>query len=152
MEKFIKDFNDLTDEPTKIMLQKVTEHKIKFDRYKKKLILCTWSSLFIFLLLFAYMNYFIIEPYSTNAEKMFVAIVHDSTLFGLFFLLLFLGGTGSYLKKKKDKAEKEYHDLRIEIIQKSPLQWKYPFGWDERSHVFRTMKNEKDINLYHESK
>jgi hypothetical protein len=152
LEQFIKDLNEHTDEPTKVMLQKVTEHKIKFDKYKSNLILCTWISLITFIILFFYMKFFIIDPYSSSIERMFSVIVKDSTLFGLFCLLLIFSGTSSYLKKRKDKAEKEYHDLRIEIIQKSPLNWKYPFGWEERDNVFKTMKKEKDINLYHENK
>jgi hypothetical protein len=152
MEKFIKDFGTHTDEPTKVMLQNVFNHKKKFDKYKKYLILCTWSSLFFFLILFFYMNQFIIEPHASSAEKIFVAIVQDGFLFLIIGILIFLSGLGTYYKKKKDKHEKEYQDLRKEIVQKSPLQWRYPFDWEKRNEVFAKMKEVKDINLYHENK
>ncbi|KAA0550297.1 DUF2663 family protein [Bacillus sp. BGMRC 2118] len=152
MEQFIKDFGDHTDEPTKIMLQNVYNHKKKFDKFKQKLILCTWGSLGSFLLLFFYMNYFIIKPNAASAEKIFLVIVQDGFLFFLIGILIFLSGLGTYYKKKKDKHEKEYQELRKEIVSKAPLQWRYPFDWEKRNEVFSKMKEMKDINLYHENK
>ncbi|MBM7661209.1 hypothetical protein JOC85_001981 [Bacillus mesophilus] len=152
MEKFIEEFGSHTDEPTKVMLQNVYKHKVKFDSYKKKLIICTWCSLLCFLLMFFYINNFILEPYGSNADQMFAMIVSNLFLYVLIGALIFLGGLGSYLKKKKDKHEKEFQDLRKEIVQKSPIQWRYPFDWEKRNEVFAKMKEEKDINLYHENK
>lgn len=152
LEKFIQDFGSHTDEPTKVMLQNVYNHKVKFDRYKRKLIFCTWGSMITFLIGFYYINKFILEPFSTNADQLFTAIVTDSFLYLLIGILIFLGGVGSSYKRKKDKHEKEYQELRKEIVQKSHLQWRFPFDWEKRSEVFAKMKEEKDINLYHESK
>ncbi|WP_246942267.1 DUF2663 family protein [Bacillus pinisoli] len=152
MEKFIQELGSHTDEPTKIMLQNVYKHKVKFDNYKKKLIFCTWCSLFFFLILFYYINYFILKPYGTSADLMFSAIIADGFIYILIGFLIFLGGLGSHFKKKKEKHEKEYQDLRKEIVQKSHLLWRYPFDWEQRNEVFQKMKMEKDINLYHENK
>jgi hypothetical protein len=152
LEKFIEEFGSHTDEPTKVMLQNVYKHKVKFDHYKKKLILCTWGSLFCFLALFFYINNFILKPNASNADQIFSMIVSNAILYSLIGLLIFLVGLGSYLKKKKDKHEKEFQDLRKEIVQKSPIQWRYPFDWEKRNEVFAKMKEEKDINLYHENK
>ncbi|WP_456278507.1 DUF2663 family protein [Bacillus sp. AK128] len=152
MEQFIKDLGSHTDEPTKVMLQNVYKHKVKFDDYKRKLIFCTWCSLFCFLVMFGYINYFILQPNSSNADQVFGLIVSNGILYVLIGVLIFLTGLGSYLKKKKDKHEKEYQDLRKEIVQKSHLQWRYPFDWEKRSEVFAKMKEVKDINLYHENK
>jgi hypothetical protein len=152
MEPFIKEFGSHTDDPTKVMLQNVYKHKVKFDLYKRKLILCTWFSLLIFLIMFYYISNFIVEPYSSSADKMFAVIVSDTILYLLIGILVFFAGVASYFKKKKEKHEKEFHDLRKEIVQKSPLQWRYPFDWEKRNEVFAKMKEEKDINLYHENK
>jgi LPXTG-motif cell wall-anchored protein len=152
MESFIKEFGSHTDEPTKVMLQNVYKHKVKFDQYKRKLIICTWTSLLVFLIMFYYISNFIIEPNSSNAYMMFAVIVSDSIVYILIGILVFLSGVASYFKKKKEKHEKEFQDLRKEIVQKSPLQWRYPFDWEKRNEVFAKMKEVKDINLYHENK
>lgn len=152
LEKFIQEFGSHTDEPTKIMLQNVCKHKDKFDAYKRKLILCTWGSLLTFLIASYYINTYILGPYSSNADQLFTAFVTSQFLYLLIGILIFLGGVGSFYKKKKDKHEKEYQELRKEIIQKSHLQWRNPFDWEKRNEVFAKMKEEKDINLYHESK
>lgn len=152
MEQFIKDFGSHTDEPTKVMLQNVYNHKKKFDKFKRKLILCTWGSLGVFLFIFIYMNQFIIKPNAASAEQIFLVIVQDSFLFLLIGLMIFMSGLGTYYKKKKDKHEKEYQELRKEIVSKAPLQWRYPFDWEKRNEVFAKMKEMKDINLYHENK
>ncbi|MFZ3588615.1 DUF2663 family protein [Bacillus sp. DJP31] len=152
MEQFIKNFGSHTDEPTKVMLQNVFNHKKKFDLYKKNLVFCSWLSLLFFLVTFYYINQFILTPYSSEADRMFAAIVTDRLLYFLVVILLFLLGLGAYYKRKKEKHEKEYHELRKEIVQKSPLQWRYPFDWEKRHEVFAKMKEVKDINLYHENK
>ena len=51
-----------------------------------------------------------------------------------------------------EKAEKEYQLLRCEIIQKSKLLWENESEWKNRHKVFEMMKNNFDINLYHENK
>ncbi len=152
MEKFIEEFGNHTDEPTKVMLQNVYKHKVKFDGYKNKLITCTWVTLIFFTLFLLYFNFFILSLYSSDADKLFVAIVTDGILYILTITLIFFTGLGSYFKRKKEKHEKEYQDLRREIVQKSPIQWRYPFDWEKRNEVYLKMKDEKDINLYHENK
>ncbi len=55
------------------------------------------------------------------------------------------------LYTKREKAEKEYHALRSEIIDRSKDLWKED-SWKKRNEVYELMKKEWDINLYHVSK
>jgi hypothetical protein len=55
-------------------------------------------------------------------------------------------------REKKEKAEKEFHALRCEIIDKSKDLWKKEESWTSRHLVFEMMKKTFDINLYHENK
>jgi hypothetical protein len=72
----------------------------------------------------------------------------------ILVVLLIVGGyaTAQYYKKKEEKAETEYHNLRCEVIRKSTELWPQPIQWQKRHEVFSMMKNEFDINLFHESK
>ena len=56
------------------------------------------------------------------------------------------------LKKKMDKAEKEFHALRCEIVDRSKDFWKREEVWRERHKIFNVLKENYGINLYHENK
>jgi len=73
--------------------------------------------------------------------------------FQMFLLLCAaaLWGMSKIWFDKREKAEKEFHALRCEIIDKSKDLWKGE-SWKERHKVFEMMQKEFDINLYHENK
>ena len=51
-----------------------------------------------------------------------------------------------------DKAEKEFHALRCEIVDRSKDLWKREEVWRERHKIFNVLKENYGINLYHENK
>ena len=63
-----------------------------------------------------------------------------------------LFGLMNVFRQKRDKAEKEFHLLRCEIIDKSKDLWGKEDQWKNRHIVFEMMKKNYDINLYHENK
>lgn len=145
-------FDQSTDEPTKKMLQGLVDKKRKFDRYKKK---CLHFQLFTFFCVLLFMGYFyfaILRQGHEEFSTVFSAFLESS--FHLFFIMSIAGGyaTSLYFKKKEEKAEKEFHELRCEVIRKSPELWPKPFHWKKREMVFQLMKNEFGINLFYESK
>ena len=83
---------------------------------------------------------------------MFSSFVGQET--NLYFLVAAGGlfGLMNLLKAKREKAEKEFHALRCEIIDKSKDLWKKEDEWKNRHLVYETMKKHYDINLYHENK
>ncbi|MGG1691574.1 YpbF family protein [Bacillus ginsengihumi] len=151
MEPSIVNLNEQTDEATKQMLQHVVDRKYKFERLKKKHQLILWTSiLYTFLWSFC-LFYFFVRPYSYTLFELFeVVFNHQLYIFSLL-LIVCLWGMSKILFDKKEKAEKEFQDLRCEIIDRSKDLWKGE-AWKKRHEIFEMMKTQYDINLYHESK
>ncbi len=143
---------NLTDQATKKMLQNVVDRKKKYDYLKKKHLWTTIVSITLGFLLVGYLYYFFVKPYSYSFLDMVTSFFGHSQ--SLFYCLAVIGAYGYMLilKKKTDKAEKEYHALRCEIVDRSKDLWKHENAWRERHKIFQVMKETYDINLYHENK
>ena len=83
---------------------------------------------------------------------MFSASLNDIVNISLLGLTIISYGSMNVLKQQKDKKEKEYQELRCEIVDRSKDLWKKEEEWKNRHLVFEIMKNKYDINLYHEKK
>lgn len=70
----------------------------------------------------------------------------------MLIFIIGLYGFMNLIRGKRDKAEKEFHALRCEIIDKSKDLWKKEDEWKNRHIVFEMMKENFDINLFHENK
>ncbi|WP_026694792.1 DUF2663 family protein [Peribacillus kribbensis] len=152
MEACIKALDEQTDEATKQMLQAVVNRKRKFKKYKQNHLMTVNACLIISMMFLLYIYFFIAKPYSYSFFSMFSVFVNSSVNFVCLVLSISMYGYMIVLKKKKDKAEKEFHALRCEIIDKSKHLWKKDSSWNSRHKVFEMMKKNFDINLYHENK
>jgi hypothetical protein len=141
-----------TDKATKQMLENVRKRKEKFDKSKRLHTLFIWATITTSSIYFAYLYITIAKLYSYSFAAMFSAFVNDSN--NLTFLVLTVGlyGFMNVLKQKMDKKEKEFHELRCEIVARSKDLWKKEEEWKNRHVIFEMMKNNYDINLYHEKK
>jgi hypothetical protein len=152
VEPSIRDLDERTDYATKVMLNNVVKRKKKYERLKSRhLFVMSFTLFFSFCyLLYLYMK--VAVPYSHSFSAMFSAFVNDSA--NLYFLFVAMGSFGlmNLLREKRDKAEKEFHALRCEIIDKSKDLWKKEEAWSGRHIVFEMMQEKFDINLYHENK
>lgn len=152
MESSIRMLDERTDQATRQMLQKVVERKMKFEKIKFRHLMIMWatvSSSFFFLF---YLYKTVMQPYSYSFSAMFSAFVNHSENFYLLIFTVGLYGFMNLLREKREKAEKEFHALRCEIIDKSKDLWKKEEEWKNRHTVFEMMKKNYDINLYHENK
>ena len=153
MDPVIVQLDDLlTDQATKHMLQNVVNRKRKFDTLKKKHFWTTIATLLLGFFFIIYVYYFYIIPYSYSFFDMLMKFVEDTNSFLYCAATLGAYGYMLVLKRKVDKAEKEYHALRCEIVDRSKDLWKQEKAWKARHHIFDIMKREYDINLYHENK
>ncbi|HAQ08241.1 MAG TPA: DUF2663 domain-containing protein [Bacillus bacterium] len=152
MEPEIMKLDDKTDPATKKMLQNVIDRKRKFDRYKSRHLLSVWVTIGLISIYFYYLYLNVIKPYSYSFAKIFSVYVQNSA--NLYFLIVTVGvyGLMILLREKREKAEKEYHALRCEIVDRSKDLWKKEEEWKNRHVVFEMMKKIYDINLYHENK
>lgn len=143
---------EYTDEATKQMLENVRKRKEKFDNAKKLhnyVIMTTLFSAFI------YLNYFYFSIVKQNGNSffaMFSASVNNLMNMFLLGLTILMYGTMNLLKQQREKKEKEYQELRCEIVDRSKDLWKKEEQWQNRHIVFEIMKKNYDINLYHEKK
>lgn len=152
MEKSIQELDERTDQVTKKMLQKVVERKRKYDILHFRHLVVMWTTIFSAFLFFFYIYKTIAIPYSHSFAVMFSQFVENIKN---LYSLIFIGGLFGFmnvLREKRDKAEKEFHALRCEIIDKSTDLWNKEDQWKNRHIVFEMMKKEYDINLYHENK
>ncbi|MGE8204363.1 DUF2663 family protein [Heyndrickxia sp. NPDC080065] len=141
----------LTDQATKQVLQNLVEKKAKFDRLKQRHIFLLWISVFYSFGILYLMYYRILDPYSYSFAKIFSIIVGENKHLIFIFIAVASFGATKVLYEKKEKAEKEYHELRCEIIDRSKDLWKNE-AWVSRNVVFEMMKAKYNINLYHETK
>ena len=152
METSIIMLDERTDPATKQMLQKVVEKKRKYEALKSRHLLVMWAAVVCAFFYFYYLYKTIMVPYSYSFASMFSSFVDHSINFYALVLIVGLYGFMNLLKEKRDKAEKEYHALRCEIIDKSKDLWKKEEAWNNRHLVFEMMKKNFDINLFHENK
>jgi len=152
MESSIKMLDERTDQATRRMLQKVVERKEKYDRLASRHLIVMWSAILISFFYFIYLYYFLFQPYSYSFSAIFSSYVNQTSNLYLLIFIIGLYGYMNLIRGKRDKAEKEFHTLRCEIIDKSKDLWKKEDQWKNRHIVFEMMKENFDINLFHENK
>ncbi|MEY8190946.1 YpbF family protein [Peribacillus simplex] len=152
MESTIILLDEKTDQATKQMLQNVVDRKKKFEALKKKHLQSLWATMIVAALFMIYLYFYIVVPYSYSFFSMFSVFVDYFSHFLFLAAAIGLYGYMVLIKKKLDKAEKEFQLLRCEIINKSKQLWEKEEEWKSRHKVFEMMKKKYDINLYHENK
>ncbi|MDF2556454.1 MAG: hypothetical protein K0R71_282 [Bacillales bacterium] len=151
MEKIIQELPK-TDETTKVILNELVEKKDKLDKAEKY---------YRYHVLFSF-GLSIILLYSIYQAIGQFDVIHFGTLQMLItqnnlnlFLVILLILDFAWLKVAKGKCTKletEFHQLRMEIVDKAKDLWKSDEAWSGRHHVFSVIKEKFDINLYYESK
>lgn len=152
MESPILTLDCRTDMATKKMLENLVKRKRKFDDFKFKHELSIFSTIMLAVIMFLYLYFTIVKIYSFSFAAMFSAYANDSNNLWLLMGSVGMFGLMNLLKEKREKAEKEFHNLRCEIIDKSKDLWKKEDEWKNRHLVYEMMKDHYDINLYHENK
>lgn len=152
MESSIIRLDERTDQATRKMLQKVVERKEKYDRLASRHLIVMWSTILISFFYFIYLYYYLFQPYSYSFSAIFSSYVNQTSNLYLLIFIIGLYGYMNLIRGKRDKAEKEFHALRCEIIDKSKDLWKKEDQWKNRHIVFEMMKENFDINLFHENK
>lgn len=141
-----------TDLATKQMLENLRKRKEKFDLAEKRHYLSIYATILIALLFFCYFYFTIAQHYSYSFFAMFTAALNDEVNVYLLSAALISYGAMNVLRQQKEKKEKEYQELRCEIVDRSKDLWKKEEEWKNRHLVFEVMKKHYDINLYHEKK
>ncbi|GHH98153.1 YpbF family protein [Neobacillus kokaensis] len=143
---------DNTDPATKQMLENLRKRKVKFDVAEKRHFISVYGTLGLAFLFFCYFYFNIANHYSYSFFAMFSASLKDSMNMFLLAVTLISYGMMNVLRQQKDKKEKEYQELRCEIVNRSTDLWKGEKEWKNRHLIFELMKKQYDINLFHEKK
>ncbi|MCM3566759.1 YpbF family protein [Neobacillus mesonae] len=143
---------DHTDPATKQMLENLRKRKAKFDIAEKRHFYSIYGTLGFAFLFCCYFYFNIAEHNSYSFFAMFSAALKDGLNLILFSITLISYGAMNVFRKQKDKKEKEYQELRCEIVDRSKDLWKKEEEWKNRHLIFEVMKKHYDINLYHEKK
>ncbi|MFZ7945089.1 MULTISPECIES: DUF2663 family protein [Bacillaceae] len=141
-----------TDKATKQMLENVRKRKKKFDDTKMWHFMTIYATLFCAFIFVVYFYITIVKHYSNSYLSMLSVTLKDTAAVSLLALTLIGLGAMNLLKQQKEKKEKEYQELRCEIVDRSKDLWKKEEEWQNRHIVFEIMKKQYDINLYHEKK
>ncbi|WP_227936154.1 DUF2663 family protein [Alkalihalobacillus deserti] len=134
-------------EVVKIMLEELVDRKNKVEKMEKAKI--RWSLFLMFcaaiFCLFGYQTF-----QQTNLNSNILSTLIEQPIILMLMLLLSVGFIQlHFFGKKEKKAEKEFDELREEIITRSPEFWERDVTWELRETVYSYMKKEHDINLYH---
>ncbi|TYR82559.1 DUF2663 family protein [Priestia megaterium] len=140
------------DEPTQYMLDNVIKRKEKLSSLQAKKQQWKWGFFCSLLMGGGYGYITFLNGFWSSFSSFF-----DFMLGRTWHLLLIIIVISSYFKivqvhKKCEKAEKEFHELRCEIIKKSKDLWPTSEEWKGRKDIYHMMKKEYDINLYYENK
>lgn len=150
--KPIYELDEHTDEPAKEMLKNVVKNQDKYLSYKQKhmiAMICLYSISLIYLV---YLYNEVLKPNAYSFGDIFHVLINDSISSFVLVSIFGIYATMDYFYKKREKAEKEFHALRCEIIDKGSDLWNTDCKWENRKFVFKMMKDKYDINLYHENK
>ena len=84
----------------------------------------------------------------SEPNQIFTQITNEPRFIFLLFLVMLLFSQFHFLTKKTLKAEKDFEELRIEIIERSNELWESDILWEKRHEVYTYMKKVHNINLY----
>lgn len=143
--------NIYLDEVKKVIFTNLIESKISYNKAKKTENQWKYTSFFFLACFILYFTYFTLLPAWPLPNKMLALFLDDRN--HLFLILLCVGSFGIFgiCRKKYDKADKEFHALRCEVIRRSEELWPTDREWEERFKLYEWIEKEHDINLYHEN-
>ena len=138
------------DHVTKQIILNLIDKKMKYLKYKK-----VHFILLLISITFSFVTFYYFYHSAVNQSFSMLDFLMILSRQKYFMILLFIGfslfGSVKIFSEKMASSEKEFHDLRCEIIDKSGDLWPGE-QWDIRHNIFALLKSKYNINLYHQSK
>ncbi|MCM3713638.1 YpbF family protein [Alkalihalobacillus oceani] len=136
-------------EGIQVLMNELVARKQKWEGVEKAK--SRWS-LFLLgclaLLVFAVYRLFI-ESGAASSTRLISVLTTDPFFIGAAGLCAIGYWQLRFFSKKEDKAEKEYEELRLDIIARSPELWEDDRSWKKREQTYAFMKRVHGVNLYH---
>ncbi len=133
----------------KVILEELVSRKNKYDKCEQAKRRWSWFALLsvAILLMFGY-RILAVNGLSLNGNVLSV-VVDEPFLLLLILLFCIAFFQIRFFDKKAAKAEKEFDELRFEVIERNTELWEKDQSWEMRERLYSFMKQEHDINLYH---
>ncbi|MGO4888214.1 DUF2663 family protein [Anaerobacillus sp. MEB173] len=149
MDSLTKLKGNILPKVAEVSLKELVKLKEKEEKYEKRKI--RWSYTTIAFVVAALLYSFYVKMYGTGylSGSPIQFFIND------FWMKVFaISIAGSFFQvhmmdRKYEKAEKEFEELRTEIIERSSELWSDPEQWNNRHIVYEVFKETYDINLYH---
>ncbi|WP_257347757.1 YpbF family protein [Pseudalkalibacillus decolorationis] len=134
------------------VIDQLIDRRKKEQKYEQTLLKWSLSLFVVIFFTFLYVYFYklrLVQQSFFSTKGMFEFIIQDKLL-----LVMTVAGLTCLIqlfayKKKHQKAENEYEELRKTTIERGEELWEKPVPWKHRHEVFDWLKNEHDINLYH---
>ncbi|GAE25685.1 hypothetical protein JCM9140_1692 [Halalkalibacter wakoensis JCM 9140] len=133
----------------KVMLEELISRKEKLEKMEKAKML--WS-LFAMgcVAVFLLFGTTVLSNQQLSFQTNLLSAMVSHPLILVLMLLLSIGFIQlHFFGKKAKKAEKEFDQLREELIDRNTEFWDNDTDWKAREALYSYVKKEHDINLYH---
>lgn len=129
------------------LINAIIKAKLKETKAEKKLF---WAGLYVLGSAAGFLLYLSTQwELLINSSSMLTTIASDPIVLIFMSLLGFFSVYMQNVKFKFEKAEKDYDQLKEDMIERASEIWSSEEEWNERSHIFDDLKRNYDINLYH---
>ncbi|WP_157811997.1 DUF2663 family protein [Alteribacter populi] len=129
------------------IVQALIKAKSKEEKAEKAVIKAGVVHLVILLVAIVYTVVAIFMQY--QASSFFTAILNDGIFIVLVSFLIISFVNVRFKKESLDKAEKDYDELREDVIDRSPEIWEELEFPSSRKKLYEFLLEKHDINLFH---
>lgn len=136
--------NKKVSEIGKVLIEALIKRKIKEQQAEK--LLNRWMITTIICLA---IGVFYLTLSLSTSSNILVGLTEDLYPFIYIGLFAFCFFQMRYSKKKFTKYEKEYEELRYELIERQEELWNTIELWEARIDMYHYLKGKYDINLFH---
>nr|WP_246421507.1 DUF2663 family protein [Texcoconibacillus texcoconensis] len=121
--------------------------KQKEKEAEKKVYRAGYCFFFVLAISLIYVTFLLLQTGTPNSYL--TLILGDQWLLLLLLMMSLSFYQVTMRKSKLDKAEKDFDELREDIIDRLSDIWDTEENWKEKHKLFQELKNDYDINLFY---
>ncbi|MBB5172928.1 DUF2663 family protein [Texcoconibacillus texcoconensis] len=130
-----------------IVVDELLKCKQKEKEAEKKVYRAGYCFFFVLAISLIYVTFLLLQTGTPNSYL--TLILGDQWLLLLLLMMSLSFYQVTMRKSKLDKAEKDFDELREDIIDRLSDIWDTEENWKEKHKLFQELKNDYDINLFY---
>ncbi|WP_102345739.1 DUF2663 family protein [Bacillus sp. Marseille-P3661] len=134
-----------------VIIDELKDLRRKLDKREKDVLIYNWIYFCIAVGFLGYLTIYTFIPYWNQYNLMVSNLINNSYHYFFIVIIVTIYQRLKFVKKETDKAEKEYNNLRCEVIRRLEELWPKEYGWEQRHLFIKEIKEKFDINLYYEN-